>query len=166
MDLPIKSKCPTLHQEGIFLLKRLVKLKSKIPRRLLGHNEFFTNIYCSGDGSKEIFGAFAHGLMEGTSEARLIRATNKAGAATIPSQELNAAYLACKLLHQLIIHFNLVMPREEMEKLEFFVVFDSLPTGQQLVGSANQKNHQRLVEKVHKELGLVERCLQELKLDK
>ena len=163
MDLPLKSKCPNLHQEGIFLLKQLVKLRPKIPRRLFGHNEFFTNIYCSGDGSTEGFGACAHGLIERAKEARLIRATDKAGASTIPSQELNAVYLACKLLHQLIIHFNLVMPKEEMEKLEYFVVFDSIPTGQQLVGSANQKNHQRLVEKVHKELGLVERCLQELK---
>ena len=55
-------------------------------------------------------------------------------------------------MKKLISHLSLIMPKEELKNVKFYMCMDSKSTAMQLLGYPTKKQHARLKDKVKREM--------------
>ena len=91
-------------------------------------------------------------IESGENNSQIIRAANKSSGASVPGNELAGTYMGALLMKKLISHLSLIMTKEELRHVTFYMCMDSKSTAMQLLGFPTKKQHARLKDKVKREM--------------
>ena len=154
-SMALKEKSITLHKETVTNIRKVLQLKQSRPRSILHSKDYLIKVIVSSDGSTEGSSVVAHLVStneSGGNHSQIVRAANKSSGASVPGNELAGTYMGALLIKKLISHLSLIMPKEELKNVKFYMCMDSKSTAMQLLGYPTKKQHARLKDKVKREM--------------
>ena len=157
--MALKEKSIALHNEMVTNMKKVLQLKQSKPRGILHNKDYLSKVIVSSDGSTEGSSVVAHLVStneSGGNHSQIIRAANKSSGASVPGNELAGTYMGALLMKKLISHLSLIMPKEELRHVTFYMCMDSKSTAMQLLGYPTKNNMQDLKTKSK------EKCMQHI----
>ena len=158
-DQDISAKDEGLKGTILSNIRKLLELNPTTPRCILNKNETLIRVFISSDGSTEGCAAVVHFIIEteqGTLRSQLIRSANKISRATVPSNELGGVFMAVHLAKEILTQTLLFLTPAELRKVSWFLCLDSMSSAWQLIRGTVQLMHQRLLDKIVRELQMVD----------
>ena len=140
--MALKEKSIALHNETVTNMRKVLQLKQSRPRSILHNKDYLSKVIVSSDGSTEGSSVVAHlvsTIESGENNSQIIRAANKSSGASVPGNELAGTYMGALLMKKLISYLSLIMPKEELRHVTFYMCMDSKSTAMQLLGFPTKK---------------------------